>query len=92
MGRTPKPWQQDILVLIILILVRLRDTEMLTRFWTNCVILKYNGGKTIQQICDIIKPHIKHAGTHLYLAIILYSVKNEDNPIVSSERHVWILS
>ena len=37
----------------------IKDTEMLTRFWTGCVILKYKGGKTIQQICDIIKPHIK---------------------------------
>jgi hypothetical protein len=82
MVRTPKPWQQDILVLIILILVRLRDTEMLTIFWTNCVILKCNGDKTIQQICDIIKPHIRLAGIYLYSVDINNKAKGGKLPVI----------
>ena len=31
----------------------------------NSIILKHNGEKTIQKICEIINTHIKHLKTYL---------------------------
>ena len=59
--------------------------EKITTEMADSIILKYNGEKTIQKICVIIKIHIKHVKTYFYLVfyskiannILVYTATND---------------